>query len=81
MKKQVDNYVRCGFRSAWIMFDLENGHSCGKNDSGKGYIWIFSTRKEALKHRKNQHDNPSYVKLSYPIHVKMNRNYYPEYEN
>lgn len=81
MKKQVDNYVRCGFRSAWIMFDLENGHAWGKNDSGKGYIWIFSTRKEALEHRRKQHKDPSHVRLSYPVHIKMNRNYYPEYEN
>ena len=74
----VENYVRCGFRSAWIMFDLGNGHACGQNDSGRGCIWVFSTRKEALEHRKSQHSNPKFVTLSYPIHVKMDRNYSPK---
>ena len=74
MSKYVGNYVQCGYRRAWIMWDLGNGHAWGKNDAGKGYMWIFKTRSAALKHRKEQHKNPSHVRLSYPVKIDGDRN-------
>lgn len=75
-KKISENYVKCGWRKAWIMFDLENGHARHKNDPGKGYIWIFESRSKALKHRKQQHKNPRHVRLSYPVKVEGDRRIY-----
>lgn len=68
-----DNYVTCGWRRAWIMWDLANGHACSKNDPGKGYMWVFKTRREALEHRKLQHCKPLNARLSYPFKIEGNR--------
>lgn len=45
-------YVQSAWRRAWIMFDLDNGHKCGRNDVGKGYLWVFETKAKALAHQK-----------------------------
>jgi hypothetical protein len=66
----MENYVTCGYRRAWIMWDLDNGHSWGGNDPGKGYVWVFKTRKEALEHRKKQHKGRLNARLSKPIKIE-----------
>ena len=68
-------YVPTGWRRAWIMFDLDNGHSWGKNDPGKGYIWVFRTKREALAHKKYQNTREFAAKLSPPIKVEYNRKF------
>jgi len=60
----VENYVTCGWRRAWIMWDLDNGHANSQNDSGKGYFWVFKTKREALEHRKEQNKLIFGAKLS-----------------
>ena len=52
----MSDYIKTAYRKTWICFDLDNGHSCGKNDPGKGYIWVFTTRKEAREHIKKQNN-------------------------
>lgn len=69
----VLNYLSCGYRQAWIMWDLDNGHAYDKKDIGKGYIWVFSTKKEALEHRKKQHSNPDFARLSMPKKITRPR--------
>ena len=71
----LDNYVTCGWRRMWIMWDLDNGHACHKNDPGKGYAWIFKTRKEALNHRRQQHKRKHRSRLSMPIKIEGNREF------
>lgn len=66
-------YVRCGWRRAWLMWDMDNGHAWHHGDAGKGYLWVFSTRQEALAHRKQQHAKPDAVRLSMPFKVEGNR--------
>ncbi len=66
-------YIQCGFRRAWAMWDLDNGHAHGKNDSGKGYLWVFKTRKEALKHRREQHKFEECARLSKPFKIEGKR--------
>ena len=66
------NYLKIpSYGRFWVMFDLNNGHP-----SGSGYIWIHSTRKEALEHRKLQLfdlKNSSLLKrLIYNIDVSKN---------
>lgn len=51
------------------MWDLDNGHAWSKNDSGKGYAWLFPTKAAALKHRKKQHKKKNTAMLSYPIFI------------
>lgn len=68
----MNNYIQCAWRRAWLMFDLDNGHSWGLNDAGKGYVWIFKTRKEAIEHKKNRPKDS--VRLSPPIKVEYRRN-------
>lgn len=70
-----DNYVQCGWRRAWIAWDLDNGHACSKGDAGKGYMWVYKTRREALEHRKTQHKNPHHARLSYPVKVEGDRRF------
>ena len=62
-------YVSCGYKRAWLMWDLDNGHAWSKNDSGKGYAWLFPTKAAALKHRKKQHKKKNTAMLSYPIFI------------
>lgn len=69
----AENYVSCAWRRAWLVFDLDNGHSWGLNDSGKGYVWVFKTKKEATNHKKNRPKHS--VRLSPPIKVEYNRKY------
>lgn len=66
-------YVQSAWRRAWIMFDLDNGHKCGRNDVGKGYLWVFETKAKALAHRKEQHKLPFGAKLSEPILIKYDQ--------
>lgn len=66
----MKNYVTTAYRKAWICFDLDNGHSWGKNDPGKGYIWVFITRKEATEHKRKQKKHPFAARLSQPIKVQ-----------
>ena len=68
-----ENYVRVGFRRAWCMWDLDNGHAYGERDPGKGYIWLFATKKEALDHRKKQHQKKFGASLSLPFLIKGDR--------
>lgn len=63
-----DNYVKCGYRKAWVMFDLDNGHD-GKYP--KGYCWVFKTKREAIEHRRKQHNKEFGARLSVPILVKL----------
>ena len=69
----MDNYVSCAYRRAWILFDLDNGHSWGGNDVGKGYMWVFKTKKEAIEHKKKQNKMKFGARLSKPILVKLNK--------
>lgn len=71
----AENYVKCAWRRAWLLFDLDNGHSWGLNDSGKGYVWVFKTKKEAIAHKKLQKTKPFAAQLSPPIKVEYNRKY------
>ena len=64
-------YVECGYKKAWVLFDLDNGHSYGKNDAGKGYMWVFSTKKQALDHKRSQKSLPNSAKLSKPIKLVL----------
>ena len=64
----VDNYVPCGYKRAWLLFDLDNGHSNGERDVGKGYVWVFRTQKEAINHKKAQ-KGKSGARLTAPIRV------------
>ena len=66
-------YARCGWRRAWIMWDMDNGHAHGKNDSGKGYLWIFATRKAAINHRRKQHAAKGNARLSFPFKIEGGR--------
>lgn len=71
----MNNYIRTGYRKTWICFDLDNGHSYGKNNAGKGYVWIFSTRKEARGHCKKQRKMKFAAKLSQPIKIEYQKYY------
>ena len=74
--ESIENYVACGWRRAWIMWDMGNGHACNKKDDGKGYMWVFPSRAEAMAHRRWQHKNPDNVRLSMPFKVEGDRRYY-----
>lgn len=67
------NYVRCGYLCAWLLFDLDNGHAHGIRDPGKGYVWVFSDRKSAVKHRSQQHQSGTNARLSQPMRVTIRR--------
>ncbi len=54
------------FGKFWICFDLSNGHK-----GGRGYAWIFRTKKEAIEHRKYQHKKKSGAKLSFPFKIQL----------
>ena len=71
----AENYIQCGWQRAWVMWDLDNGHAHGKNDPGKGYMWIFETRKEALIHRKLQHKIKFGARLSMPFKIEGDRKF------
>jgi hypothetical protein len=71
--KDSSNYVRCAYRKAWICFDIDNGHARNNIATGKGYLWVFPTRREAREHRKWQHANPNHARLSPPIKVQVPR--------
>lgn len=64
-----NNYVKCAYRKAWIMWDLDNGHAF-EGCPGKGYMWVFSTKKEAKKHRKWQHEDKNRARLSKPFKIE-----------
>ena len=70
--KTTGEYVRCGYKHAWIMWDLDNGGPC-RRLPGRGYMWVFKTREEARKHRKAQHRRKHYARLSQPFKIS---NYY-----
>ncbi len=67
----MNNYVKTGHRKAWVCFDLDNGHKSNKNDAGKGYVWVFTTRKEARAHCRNQKKLKHSARLSQPIKVEI----------
>lgn len=69
----LGEYARCGWRRAWIMWDLDNGHAHSKTDPGKGYLWVFSTRENARSHRKKQHANEGNARLSLPFKIEGER--------
>ena len=69
VKKYEGTYVRCGYRQAWIMWDMSNGHSGWKRDCGKGFLWVFQTREAARAHRKKQHAEKLGARLSSPVNV------------
>ena len=71
--REIKNYVPCGWRRAWILWDLDNGHAWDKRDNGKGYMWVFSSRKEAISHRRKQHKNEYYARLSMPLKIEGDR--------
>lgn len=64
-------YVPCAWRQAWIMWDLDNGHSCGPNDVGRGYFWVFKRKSDALKHRREQYKNKFSARLSVPFKISL----------
>lgn len=72
-KTSAAQYVSCGWRRAWIMWDLDNGHAWSSGDPGRGYMWVFKTRKEAMEHRRIQHQNPKNVRLSLPFKIEGDR--------
>ena len=67
-------YVSTGYLRCWIMFDLDNGHANSSGDSGRGYAWVFTTRKNAREYRKKQHTYECCARLSEPIFVSIPRN-------
>ena len=62
----MNNYIECAHKKMWVCFDLDNGHSSGKKDAGKGYAWIFRTREEARQHIRNQKTKKFAALLSSP---------------
>ncbi len=66
----LGKYVECGWRRAWIMWDMCNGHACNQSDPGKGYLWVFKTKREALLHRRKQHSNNLNARLSMPFKIE-----------
>lgn len=70
---KAGNYVSCGWRRAWVMWDLDNGHARNKQDPGKGCMWVFRTRADARKHRKAQHKVDHYARLSAPFKIEGDR--------
>lgn len=71
----VDNYIQCGWRRAWILWDLDNGHAQTERDNGKGYMWVFSSYKEAMNHRRNQHKKEGNARLSIPVKIEGDRRF------
>jgi hypothetical protein len=51
----------------WVMFDRDNGHP-----GGRGYVWIFETKKAALEHRREQHKDKLSARLTMPQKVVIN---------
>jgi len=47
--------------SAWLVFDLDNGH-----EPSKHYCWWFNTRQNARDHIKHQKKYPNAATLSKP---------------
>jgi hypothetical protein len=60
LPKFAGSYCLTSYKKAWICWDLDNGHP-----KSKGYLWVFSTRKDALGHRKEQHKIGG-ARLSFP---------------
>ena len=65
-------YVSCAWRRAWIMWDLDNGHAWNRNDPGKGYMWVFKTKKDALEHKRQSKN----VRLSAPFKIEGYRPFF-----
>lgn len=55
------------------MWDLDNGHAHYTRDPGKGYMWVFTTKREALEHRRKQHRNKMNARLSQPFKLEGSR--------
>lgn len=70
---KLGEYAQCGWRRAWIMWDLDNGHAHNQNDPGRGYLWVFKTKSDALKHRKKQHAKKLCARLSKPFKIEGDR--------
>jgi len=68
-----NNYIECGWRRAWIMWDLDNGHAWSKGDPGRGYLWVFKTKKEAIEHKRQQRKMEFGAKLSKPFLIEGDR--------
>jgi len=49
----------------WLMWDMSNGHK-----GGKGYMWVFRTKKEALDHKRDQKKRGG-ASLSLPQKVEI----------
>lgn len=40
-------------KSGWFLLDVENGDIF----NGRGYVWIFETKQQALAHKQKQHSS------------------------
>lgn len=65
-----NNYIKVGWRRAWILWDLDNGHAKNQKDNGEGYFWVFTSRQEALNHKKYQYKLKNHARLSQPIKIE-----------
>lgn len=64
-------YVQVAYAEAWGMWDLSNGHRHSKRDKGRGYLWVFASRAEALAWKKEQSKGlPKGAKLSRPFIIR-----------
>jgi len=46
----------------WLLLDRSNG-----DELSHYYTWFFTTRERARQHKKAQHANPKYARLSGPF--------------
>ena len=67
-------YVRVGYRRVALLFDLANGHAFGKKDIGVGYVWVFPSYQDAMRHRRIQHRKKRNARLSMPVVVDIRNN-------
>lgn len=70
---KTERYISVSYCRAWVMWDLDNGHAWNKQDSGKGYLWVFPTKKEALEHKRKYHKGSDKARLSKPIKIEYPR--------
>lgn len=52
--------------NAWMLYDTSNG-----DQHNTCYVWLFSTRKAARKHKREQNSVPRFARLTGPFRVKV----------
>ena len=67
------SYAGTKWDRMWVVPDLDNGHP-GK--AGKGYVWIFPTKKAAIEHKRAQRKMKYAASLGKPFMVRIPKPYY-----